>query len=148
MSRRTSSRSTLTMTPSTMSPSLKYLIVSSTAARKASSEPRSSMAMAGLGPPESVVAGISEGTPMWADVEGCHDGTLKKSPSPGAQGDVTYRRAEDRRIFQHGPLRLGTCRPGAPSKDTYAWEAGSTAGAFRCRAIRRILHCLRLNEER
>src|SRR4051812_39211119 len=42
MSSRTSSRSTLTTVPSTMSPSLKYLMVSSMAARKASSEPRSS----------------------------------------------------------------------------------------------------------
>src|SRR2546423_1754946 len=44
MSSRTSSRSTLTTVPSTMSPSLKYLMVSSIAARKASSEPRSSTA--------------------------------------------------------------------------------------------------------
>src|SRR6185312_12810574 len=43
MSSRTSSRSTLTTVPSTMSPSLKYLMVSSIAARNASSEPRSSM---------------------------------------------------------------------------------------------------------
>src|SRR5689334_6277792 len=42
MSSRTSSRSTLTTVPSTMSPSLKYLMVSSIAARNASSEPRSS----------------------------------------------------------------------------------------------------------
>src|SRR4051812_13442153 len=42
MSSRTSSRSTLTTVPSTMSPSLKYLMVSSMAARKASSVPRSS----------------------------------------------------------------------------------------------------------
>src|SRR6266511_5829437 len=44
MSSRTSSRSTLTTVPSTMSPSLKYLMVSSIAARKASSDPRSSTA--------------------------------------------------------------------------------------------------------
>src|SRR3954462_1058874 len=43
MSSRTSSRSTLTTVPSTMSPSLKYLMVSSIAARNASSDPRSSM---------------------------------------------------------------------------------------------------------
>src|ERR1700761_5812936 len=42
MSSRTSSRSTLTTVPSTMSPSLKYLMVSSMAARNASSDPRSS----------------------------------------------------------------------------------------------------------
>src|SRR6266508_3439736 len=42
MSSRTSSRSTLTTVPSTMSPSLKYLMVSSIAARNASSVPKSS----------------------------------------------------------------------------------------------------------
>src|SRR5690349_7051254 len=48
MSSRTSSRSTLTTVPSTMSPSLKYLMVSSIAARNASSEPMSSMATLGV----------------------------------------------------------------------------------------------------
>src|SRR5579875_706599 len=48
MSSRTSSRSTLTTVPSTMSPSLKYLMVSSTAARKASSEPMSFTATWGV----------------------------------------------------------------------------------------------------
>src|SRR6478672_5524936 len=47
MSRRTSSRSTLTMVPSTMSPSLKYLMVSSMAARKSSSDPMSLIATCG-----------------------------------------------------------------------------------------------------
>src|SRR5680860_638805 len=41
MSRRTSSRSTLTMMPETRSPSSKFLIVASTAARKSSLEPMS-----------------------------------------------------------------------------------------------------------
>src|SRR5216683_1403571 len=48
MSSRTSSRSTLTTVPSTMSPSLKYLMVSSIAARKASSEPMSLTATLGI----------------------------------------------------------------------------------------------------
>src|ERR1700759_2074866 len=47
MSSRTSSRSTLTMVPSTMSPSLKYLIVLSMAARKSSLEPMSLTATCG-----------------------------------------------------------------------------------------------------
>src|SRR4051794_33027188 len=47
MSRSTSSRSTLTMVPSTMSPSLKYLIVLSIAARKSSAEPMSLTATCG-----------------------------------------------------------------------------------------------------
>src|ERR1700712_2297685 len=44
MSSRTSSRSTLTMVPSTMSPSLKYLIVWSMAARNSSADPMSLIA--------------------------------------------------------------------------------------------------------
>src|ERR1700739_4493124 len=47
MSSRTSSRSTLTMVPSTMSPSLKYLMVLSMAARKSSLEPMSLTATCG-----------------------------------------------------------------------------------------------------
>src|ERR1017187_305702 len=49
MSSKTSSRSTLTTVPSTMSPSLKYLMVSSIAARKASSDPMSLTATLGVG---------------------------------------------------------------------------------------------------
>src|SRR3954464_12592693 len=48
MSSKTSSRSTLTTVPSTMSPSLKYLMVSSIAARKASSDPMSLTATCGV----------------------------------------------------------------------------------------------------
>src|SRR3712207_7213608 len=48
MSSSTSSRSTLTMTPSTMSPSLKYLIVWSMAARKSSAVPMSLTATWGV----------------------------------------------------------------------------------------------------
>src|ERR1700754_2249560 len=56
MSSRTSSRSTLTMVPSTMSPSLKYLIVLSMAARKSSAEPMSLTATCGE---------VTEGLGMW-----------------------------------------------------------------------------------
>src|SRR5690625_5639429 len=48
MSRRTSSRSTLTIVPETKSPSLKYLMVSSMAARKSSAEPMSLTATCGV----------------------------------------------------------------------------------------------------
>src|SRR6266851_1530958 len=48
MSSKTSSRSTLTTVPSTMSPSLKYLMVSSIAARNASSDPMSLTATLGV----------------------------------------------------------------------------------------------------
>src|SRR3954471_5969231 len=48
MSSSTSSRSTLTITPSTMSPSLKYLMVWSIAARKSSAVPMSFTAIWGV----------------------------------------------------------------------------------------------------
>ena len=57
MSSRTSSRSTLTMVPSTMSPSLKYLIVLSIAARKSSAEPMSLIATVGT---DVVASGAGE----------------------------------------------------------------------------------------
>src|SRR6476660_5812493 len=56
MSSRTSSRSTLMMVPSTMSPSLKYLMVLSMAARKSSAEPMSLRATCGE---------VTEGLGMW-----------------------------------------------------------------------------------
>src|SRR4051812_8541213 len=56
MSSKTSSRSTLTMVPSTMSPSLKYLMVLSIAAMKSSAEPMSLMATCGE---------VMEGLGMW-----------------------------------------------------------------------------------
>src|ERR1700722_16347495 len=48
MSSKTSSRSTLTTVPSTMSPSLKYLMVRSIAARNSSSDPMSLIATWGV----------------------------------------------------------------------------------------------------
>src|SRR5664279_5887749 len=56
MSSRTSSRSTLTIVPSTMSPSLKYLMVRSMAARKSSADPMSLMATCGA---------VAVGVDMW-----------------------------------------------------------------------------------
>src|SRR5262245_59598065 len=56
MSSRTSSRSTLTIVPSTMSPSSKYLMVLSMAARKSSLEPMSLTATCGE---------VTEGLGMW-----------------------------------------------------------------------------------
>src|ERR1041385_1831114 len=64
MSRSTSSRSTLTIVPSTMSPSLKYLMVSSMAARKSSTDPMSLTATCG-------VVGASVLLVMWADAPEC-----------------------------------------------------------------------------
>src|SRR5664279_3948758 len=56
MSSRTSSRSTLTIVPSTMSPSLKYLMVRSMAARKSSADPISLIATCGA---------VAVGVDMW-----------------------------------------------------------------------------------
>src|SRR6476469_4116464 len=56
MSIRTSSRSTLTIVPSTMSPSLKYLMVRSMAARKSSADPMSLIATCGA---------VAVGVDMW-----------------------------------------------------------------------------------
>src|ERR671915_760389 len=67
MSSKTSSRSTLTTVPSTMSPSLKYLMVSSIAARKASSDPMSLTATCGVVEVASVLlvmCGFGSGTDM------------------------------------------------------------------------------------
>src|SRR5699024_366819 len=66
MSSRTSSRSTLTMVPSTMSPSLKYLIVASIAARKSSAEPMSLTATCG----DVVLVVIWWGAPEWIGIVG------------------------------------------------------------------------------
>src|SRR5215475_5630689 len=74
MSSRTSSRSTFTTVPSTMSPSLKYLIVSSMAARNASSDPTSFTATCGVvgggaiaGEMASVLLVMWDGTPVLTD---------------------------------------------------------------------------------
>src|SRR6478672_9593752 len=81
MSSRTSSRSTLTTVPSTMSPSLKYLMVSSIAARNASSDPMSSMAT--LGALEVTLMLLV----MWAvaPVDGCRDDAVAPGTCRHAQ---------------------------------------------------------------
>src|SRR5262249_38950308 len=83
MSSRTSSRSTLTTVPSTMSPSLKYLMVSSIAARNASSEPRSSTATLLAAGVALTLEEASMLLVMWAVAPvGCVRGTL------GAHADL------------------------------------------------------------
>src|SRR5688572_10330227 len=93
MSSSTSSRSTLTMTPSTMSPSLKYLIVWSIAARKSSAEPMSLIAIWG------VLEGRTWVEVMWlvAPDGGCV-GT--GHPRPDDRGDE--QRGEPARAFPCG----------------------------------------------
>src|SRR5919112_6773876 len=76
MSSRTSSRSTLTMVPSTMSPSLKYLMVASIAARKSSSEPMSLTATCGAS--ERVGVTVIRG---WIPRES--DGVVRTREKPG-----------------------------------------------------------------
>src|SRR3954449_8565710 len=83
MSRRTSSRSTFTIVPSTMSPSLKYLIVESMAARKSSSLPMSLIATWGVvGVSRVLVKGM---------VSGCGQGS-----GPAPVGRVSQKDAADR----------------------------------------------------
>src|SRR5258708_29981411 len=81
MSSRTSSRSTLTTVPSTMSPSLKYLMVSSMAARKASSEPMSLIATLGV-EVASVLLVMCRWTPD-TDRDGLLDSTVQGGPDNG-----------------------------------------------------------------
>src|SRR5271170_8123204 len=81
MSSRTSSRSTLTTVPSTMSPSLKYLMVSSIAARKASSEPMSLTATLGV-EVASVLLVMCRWTPD-TDRNGLLDSTVRGASDDG-----------------------------------------------------------------
>src|SRR6266496_6370211 len=69
MSSKTSSRSTLTTVPSTMSPSLKYLMVSSSAARKASSDPMSWTATLGVGLASVLLLVMCRLTPAGQEVD-------------------------------------------------------------------------------
>src|SRR6476660_2598238 len=100
MSSRTSSRSTLTMVPSTMSPSLKYLIVASMAARKSASEPMSLTATCGCSVVGSVRVGvllvIREWVPWgWTDVRtGARESRfhLQRKDSVGRSGTGTSER--------------------------------------------------------
>src|SRR4051795_11574596 len=88
MSSSTSSRSTLTMTPSTMSPSLKYLIVWSIAARKSSAVPMSFTAIWG------VLEGRTWVEVMWSSAP---DGGCVGTGSPAVhtdRGEVHGRRAD------------------------------------------------------
>src|ERR1700691_5276514 len=101
MSSKTSSRSTFTTVPSTMSPSLKYLMVSSIAARNASSDPMSLTAT--LGVELACVLVVMCGLAPDAD-KGKLVGRAAHSALHDDQG--TYRN-------QHGPT---TARPAAARK--------------------------------
>src|SRR5215203_6646669 len=101
MSSRTSSRSPLTMTPS-----LKYLIVSSMAARKASSSPMSLTATLGVVVPEigvaSMLAVMKEWLRGWTGV-GCGqvsagraDGPVSTCRDPGPLMTCGHEGGEDR----------------------------------------------------
>src|SRR5712671_5628161 len=79
MSSRTSSRSTLTIVPSTMSPSLKYLIVLSMAARKSSLEPMSLTATCGE---VTVGLGILLGCSGQVEVVGTNLDSIRSFGSP------------------------------------------------------------------
>src|SRR4051794_21893654 len=113
MSSRTSSRSTLTMVPSTMSPSLKYLIVESMAARKSSAEPMSLIATC-VGAERvgaSVVLAVKGLAPDtgWFVGHGCLVGQLRpmeRGPgSTAGPGVPSGRSSGPARYETHGPSR-------------------------------------------
>src|SRR4051812_47707326 len=117
MSSSTSSRSTLTITPSTMSPSLKYLIVWSIAARKSSAVPMSFTAIWG------VLEGRTWVEVMWSSAP---DGGCVGTGSPAAQADHGE---------VHGRRRSRLPYRGADATDLWRdlpWygrrEGGSTTG--------------------
>src|SRR5215213_2072324 len=120
MSSSTSSRSTLTMTPSTMSPSLKYLIVRSMAARKSSAVPMSFTATWG------VLSGRTWVEVMWLVAP---DGGCVGTGRPAA--GLTAGSGESRRApfpARH-PAREQHTRPLAHSHGTDAGAPGSTGSA-------------------
>src|SRR5271163_357441 len=105
MSSRTSSRSTLTMVPSTMSPSLKYLIVLSMAARKSSLEPMSLTATCGE---VTVGLGILLGCSGQVGVVGTqlvYPSRLLDCAYAGQTRPVCGKREITREILQTGAIR-------------------------------------------
>src|SRR3712207_4894917 len=111
MSSRTSSRSTLTMVPSTMSPSLKYLMVSSIAARKASSEPMSLTATCGVVGAASVLLVMWEWAPntdtgVWWDTRA----RARDRPAEVQRVGVSDRQVD---MVERGLLRPRSRRPAA-----------------------------------
>lgn len=138
MSSRTSSRSTFTMTPSTMSPSLKYLIVSSIAARKASSLPMSLTATCGVVAVVSVLLVMWERAPVrtvsrrycyaGSPYHLCRSRTAREAPNPLGgrrlvnRGDIQQMRARPARsearrlaaqLVAYGGSRARSMREGA-----------------------------------
>src|SRR5215207_9606810 len=111
MSRRTSSRSTLTIVPSTMSPSLKYLMVSSMAARKSSTEPMSLTATCG-------VVGASVLLGMWADAPECGQMVVPCAVNPPP------RRRPEAESDHRNRYRHDECGP-SPYRGTTAHNAES-----------------------
>src|SRR6476660_9155645 len=120
ISSKTSSRSTLTMVPSTMSPSLKYLMVSSIAARNASSDPMSLTAT--LGVELACVLLVMCGLAPDADREVVDtpvtvqsDQDLHHSPVTShmttAERTRTRRSVQNMRVNPGGQLSLATIRP-------------------------------------
>src|SRR6476469_605684 len=116
MSRRTSSRSTLTMVPSTMSPSLKYLMVLSMAARKSSAEPMSLRATCGE---------VTEGLGMWW-----------VAPDRFDRRDSCYwlRRRADVVLRTRDLARTSTRRDYSPA---YTLDKLGSPSAFRATPLRR-----------
>src|SRR3712207_1002346 len=120
MSSRTSSRHTLTTVPETLSPSLKYLIVSSIAARKSSALPLSLTATWGVLARSAVLGVLQQGLR-------CGQG--------GGEGGL---RADLRRHWPHGTVtrsirpRGGGRRPAVGRR----WPVGSRTCSVRAHDVR------------
>src|SRR3954454_3659063 len=111
MSSRTSSRSTLTIVPSTMSPSLKYLIVASMAARKSSSEPMSLTATCGASERVGVLV-IRELVPRGGQMS-C--GRARKPVSPSRIEDSERETAPSETQADFWRISQGTASGVSPS---------------------------------
>src|SRR5436309_4731816 len=134
MSSRTSSRSTLTMVPSTMSPSLKYLIVSSIAARKASSEPMSLTATCGVLRDASVLLVMWERAPVRTlSRRYCHARTRIALPKPDSLEAIFPEGRK--RLDNRGDIQQMRARP-TPSEVHRSAAQLVAYGGSRARSMR------------
>src|SRR3954451_25027376 len=148
MSSKTSSRSTLTTVPSTMSPSLKYLMVSSIAARKASSDPMSLTATCGVVEVASVLLVMCRLAPVrtWKSYGLCAEGRYPpcRRPEWNAVAAASVNRTVVADLTEREPApseaRAG---PQRSDQDMGPIPRGQSARGGRDQYVRaRALYCL------
>src|SRR3954449_1171786 len=125
MSSSTSSRSTLTITPSTMSPSLKYLMVWSIAARKSSAVPMSLTAIWG------VLSGRTWVEVIWSiapDGECVGTGRPAAGTTAGRAGRAGGRRSPDPGHNADRPLAHSHRTDVAGGRSTWVFRPGPARG--------------------